>query len=86
LRGGCGEGEASCALAIGEPFPIPLDARPEVNLTPLTTLTMWAMSMFYTHAPLWAWLAGMALMVPAAWVGALLRVRHSAGAGRARRT
>ena len=44
-------------------------------------LTAWAMSMFYAHAPLWAWLAGMALMVPAAWVGAVLRVRRRAGVG-----
>lgn len=46
-------------------------------------LTVWAMSLFYAHAPLWAWLAGMALMVPSAWAGAALRVRRSAGEARA---
>jgi hypothetical protein len=41
-------------------------------------LTAWAMSAFYAHAPLWAWLAGMALMLPAAWLGATLRRRRVA--------
>jgi hypothetical protein len=50
-----------------------------VMATIQVALTAWAMSMFYAHAPPWAWLAGMALMVPAAWVGAVLRVRRRAG-------
>lgn len=33
-------------------------------------LTLAAMTAFYDHAPLWAWLAGIALMLPAAWLGA----------------
>jgi hypothetical protein len=41
-------------------------------------LTAWAMSAFYDHAPLWAWLAGMVLMVPAAWLGAKLRLNRKA--------
>ena len=41
-------------------------------------LTAWAMSRFYDHAPLWAWLVGMALMVPAAWLGARLRANRQA--------
>jgi hypothetical protein len=35
------------------------------------------MSAFYDHAPLWAWLVGMVLMVPAAWLGANLRVKRT---------
>jgi hypothetical protein len=46
-------------------------------------LTAWAMSKFYDHAPLWAWLAGMTLMLPAAWLGARWRMRRSAGARQA---
>lgn len=42
-------------------------------------LTAWAMSAFYDHAPFWAWLAGMVLMVPAAWLGATLRRKRKAG-------
>jgi hypothetical protein len=41
-------------------------------------LTAWAMAAFYDHAPLWAWLAGMVLMVPAAWLGAKLRLNRKA--------
>jgi hypothetical protein len=36
-------------------------------------------------APLWFWVSGMTLMVPAAWLGGLLRARHTAadeGSGR----
>lgn len=46
-------------------------------------LTVWAMSAFYQHAPLWAWLGGMALMVPAAWLGARLRMNRKSGAASA---
>lgn len=49
-------------------------------------LTAWAMSAFYDHAPLWAWLAGMALMVPAAWLGAGWWMKRSAGAARPRQS
>ena len=42
-------------------------------------LTAWAMSAFYDRAPLWAWLAGMVLMVPAACLGAKLRQKRAAG-------
>lgn len=42
-------------------------------------LTGWAMYTFYDHAPWWAWVAGMALMIPAAWFGARLRTGSSAG-------
>jgi len=42
-------------------------------------LTAWAMAMFYAHAPLWAWLVGMALMMPAAWLGATWRMAGGAG-------
>lgn len=44
-------------------------------------LTAWAMSVYGDHAPLWAWLAGMALMVPAAWLGAKLRRSRASSAG-----
>jgi hypothetical protein len=49
-------------------------------------LTAWAMSAFYDHAPLWAWLCGMVLMVPAAWIGAKLRLKRRAGQQHAVRT
>lgn len=42
-------------------------------------LTAWAMSAFYDRAPLWSWLVGMVLMVPAAWHGAQLRLKRKAG-------
>jgi len=41
-------------------------------------LTAWAMSTFYDHAPLWAWLSGIALMPPAAALGAKARERFHA--------
>lgn len=41
-------------------------------------LTAWAMVAFFDHAPLWAWTAGMALMLPAAWLGAKIRVMREA--------
>lgn len=41
-------------------------------------LTAWAMTVFFDHAPLWAWLSGMALMVPAAWLGARACLRRQA--------
>lgn len=44
-------------------------------------LTVWAMSVFYDHAPLWAWLAGIGLMVPAAWLGANLRRSRASSMG-----
>jgi len=40
-------------------------------------LTVWAMLSFPQQAPLRNWIAGMVLMVPAAWCGGLLRVRSS---------
>lgn len=43
-------------------------------------LTVWAMSAFYDHAPVWAWLAGIALMLPAAWLGARLLMMRRARA------
>ncbi|MFY2762795.1 hypothetical protein [Arenimonas sp. MALMAid1274] len=49
-------------------------------------LTAWAMTAFYGHAPLWAWLAGMALMLPAAALGARARGRAGVARGAAGQT
>jgi hypothetical protein len=38
-------------------------------------LTVYAMFKLPHQAPLWSWLLGMVLLVPAAWLGAVFRVR-----------
>lgn len=38
-------------------------------------LTVYAMFKLPHQAPLWSWLMGMVLLVPAAWLGAVFRVR-----------
>jgi len=40
-------------------------------------LTILAMFKLSHQAPLWSWIAGMVLLVPAAWFGAAIRVIHS---------
>jgi hypothetical protein len=40
-------------------------------------LTAYAMLKLPHQAPLWAWLVGMVLLVPAAWLGAVFRVNQS---------
>ncbi|HXO43861.1 MAG TPA: hypothetical protein VN846_00200 [Candidatus Cybelea sp.] len=42
-------------------------------------LTAYAMFELPHQAPLWSWLTGMVLLVPAAWLGAVFRVKHSSG-------
>ena len=38
-------------------------------------LTSWAMIEFRDKAPLWFWIAGIAVTVPAAWCGGILRAK-----------
>jgi len=40
-------------------------------------MTVWVMIELPHQAPLWSWIAGMALMVPAAWCGGLLRAKQA---------
>jgi hypothetical protein len=40
-------------------------------------LTVYAMFKLLHQAPLWSWLLGMVLLVPAAWLGAVFRVKQS---------
>ena len=46
-------------------------------------VTLWAMFSVRSDEPLWFWLTGIALMVPAAWLGGRWRVRKSALSARA---
>ena len=39
-------------------------------------LTVWEMFRLPQEAPLWSWIAGMILIVPAAWFGAVICARH----------
>ncbi len=39
-------------------------------------VTLWAMFSVRSDEPLWFWLTGIALMVPAAWLGGRWRVRN----------
>jgi hypothetical protein len=39
-------------------------------------LTVWAMKAVVVHAPLRNWIVGIAMVVPAAWLGGLLRARQ----------
>jgi hypothetical protein len=41
-------------------------------------VTVWAMFSVPSEEPLWFWLTGIALMIPAAWFGGWLRVKTSA--------
>jgi len=41
-------------------------------------LTIWAMFVLPHQAPLWSWIAGMAFVVPAAWLGGAVCVKRSA--------
>lgn len=40
-------------------------------------LTVWAMIALAHRAPLWSWIVGMVMIVPAAWCGGMLRLRHA---------
>ena len=40
-------------------------------------LTVWALTSFPDQAPLRNWIAGMLMIVPAAWCGGMLRARRS---------
>jgi hypothetical protein len=44
-------------------------------------LTIMAMMQVYDRAPLWSWVAGMALMTPAAWAGGSLRAKKVKAGG-----
>ncbi|HKV04244.1 MAG TPA: hypothetical protein VJO53_03935 [Candidatus Acidoferrales bacterium] len=39
-------------------------------------LTVWAMFTLPHQAPLWGWITGMALTVPAAWIGGVIRAKQ----------
>ncbi len=39
-------------------------------------VTLWAMLSVPSNEPMWFWLTGIALMIPAAWLGGLLSVRR----------
>ena len=41
-------------------------------------VTLSAMSSVRSEEPMWFWLTGIALMIPAAWLGGWLRVKRSA--------
>ena len=41
-------------------------------------VTLSAMSSIQSEEPMWFWLTGIVLMIPAAWLGGLLRVKRSA--------
>jgi hypothetical protein len=41
-------------------------------------VTAWAMVSMGSEEPMWFWLTGIALMIPAAWLGGWLRVKRSA--------
>ena len=43
-------------------------------------VTAWAMFSMPSEEPMWFWLTGIAVMVPAAWLGGWLRVRKSVSA------
>jgi hypothetical protein len=43
-------------------------------------VTLWAMFTVPSNEPPWFWLTGIAVMVPAAWLGGWLRVRRSVSA------
>ena len=40
-------------------------------------MTVWAMTKFAHQAPLWTWIAGIALVIPAAWCGGEFRTKHA---------
>ena len=40
-----------------------------------TALTLMAMIEFHDKAPLWFWIAGIAVTVPAAWCGGIVRAK-----------
>jgi fatty acid desaturase len=40
-------------------------------------LTIWAMIELPDQAPMWAWILGMVLIVPAAWVGGAIRAKQT---------
>ena len=40
-------------------------------------LTVWAMIALPNLAPLWSWIAGMVLIVPAAWCGGMIRAKRA---------
>jgi hypothetical protein len=44
-------------------------------------LTIWAMEAVVTHAPLRNWIVGIVTVVPAAWIGGLLRIKRSRKGG-----
>jgi hypothetical protein len=41
-------------------------------------LTVCAMIALPGHAPLWSWMVGLALVVPAAWLGGMIRTKQTA--------
>ena len=41
-------------------------------------VTLWAMFSVGSGEPMWFWLTGIAMMIPAAWLGGWLRVKRSA--------
>jgi hypothetical protein len=41
-------------------------------------VTLWAMASIQSQEPRWFWLTGIALMIPAAWLGGWLRLKRSA--------
>jgi hypothetical protein len=43
-------------------------------------VTLWAMVSIQSQEPRWFWLTGIALMIPAAWLGGWLRVKRAASA------
>lgn len=47
-------------------------------------MTAWAMVEFRDKAPLWSWIAGIALTVPAAWCGGMVRAKQARAASRSR--
>ena len=40
-------------------------------------VTLWAMFSVQSEEPMWFWLTGIALMIPAAWLGGWLRQKRS---------
>lgn len=40
-------------------------------------LTVWVMIKFSHHAPLWSWILGIGLIVPAAWLGGVIRAKRT---------
>jgi hypothetical protein len=40
-------------------------------------LTVWVMVKFPAHAPLWSWILGIGLIVPAAWLGGVIRAKRT---------